>query len=71
MAFENYEVWFVTEQLLYPGDTVITLMHSNEIVKGLNESGNLPVKNRIQRNCNSARVTAIQKAANNDENVSV
>ena len=46
MAFENFEVWFVTgAQLLYGGDAVVAVdAHSNEMVKGLNESGNLPVK---------------------------
>ena len=44
MAFENFEVWFVTgAQLLYGGDAVVAVdAHSNEMVKGLNESGNLP-----------------------------
>ena len=46
MVFENFEVWFVTgAQLLYGGDAVVAVdAHSNEMVKGLNESGNLPVK---------------------------
>lgn len=45
-AFEQYEVWFVTgAQLLYGGDAVIAVdAHSNEMVKGLNDSGKLPVK---------------------------
>ena len=45
-AFENHEVWFVTgAQLLYGGDAVrVVDGHSTEMVKGLNESGNLPVK---------------------------
>ena len=70
MAFENYEVWFVTgAQLLYGGDAVIAVdAHSNEIVKGLNESGNLPVKIVYKGIVNSAKeVTAAFKAANNDE----
>lgn len=70
MAFENYEVWFVTgAQLLYGGDAVIAVdAHSNEIVKGLNESGNLPVKIVYKGTVNSAKeVTAAFKAANNDE----
>ena len=43
--FKDLEVWFVTgAQLLYGGDAVIQVdAHSNEMVKGLNESGNLPV----------------------------
>lgn len=70
MAFENYEVWFVTgAQLLYGGDAVIAVdAHSNEIVKGLNESGNLPVKIVYKGTVNSAKeVTAAFKTANNDE----
>ena len=57
MAFENYEVWFVTgAQLLYGGDAVIAVdAHSNEIVKGLNESGNLPVKIVYKGTVNSAK----------------
>lgn len=45
-AFDQYEVWFVTgAQLLYGGDAVIAVdAHSNEMVKGLNDSGKLPVK---------------------------
>ena len=44
--FNDYEVWFVTgAQLLYGGDAVIAVdAHSNEMVKGLNDSGTLPVK---------------------------
>ena len=43
-AFEQYEVWFVTgAQLLYGGDAVIAVdAHSNEMVKGLNDSVKLP-----------------------------
>ncbi len=70
MAFENYEVWFVTgAQLLYGGDAVIAVdAHSNEMVKGLNESGNLPVKVVYKGTVNSAKeVTATLKAANNEE----
>lgn len=45
-AFDQYEVWFVTgAQLLYGGDAVVAVdAHSNEMVKGLNDSGRLPVK---------------------------
>nr|WP_139265146.1 L-arabinose isomerase [Bacteroides ihuae] len=70
MGFENYEVWFVTgAQLLYGGDAVIAVdAHSNEIVKGLNSSGNLPVKVIYKGTVNSAReVTDTFKAANNEE----
>ncbi|KAA6345937.1 L-arabinose isomerase [termite gut metagenome] len=70
MAFENYEVWFVTgAQLLYGGDAVVAVdAHSGEMVKGLNGSGNLPVKVIYKGTVNSAKeVTATLKAANNDE----
>ena len=70
MAFENYEVWFVTgAQLLYGGDAVISVdAHSNEMVKGLNDSGRLPVKVVYKGTANSSKeVTAVMKAANNDE----
>ncbi|MCD8261699.1 MAG: L-arabinose isomerase [Bacteroides sp.] len=70
MAFENLEVWFVTgAQLLYGGDVVVAVdAHSNEIVKGLNDSGNLPVKVVYKGTVNSsAEVTATLKAANNEE----
>ncbi|KAA6330362.1 L-arabinose isomerase [termite gut metagenome] len=70
MAFENYEVWFVTgAQLLYGGDAVVAVdAHSGEMVKGLNDSGNLPVKVIYKGTVNSAKeVTATLKAANNEE----
>ena len=69
-AFEQYEVWFVTgAQLLYGGDAVIAVdAHSNEMVKGLNDSGKLPVKVVYKGTVNSSKeVTAAFKAANNDE----
>ena len=46
MNYEDLEVWFVTgAQLLYGGDAVVAVdAHSTEMVKGLNNSGNLPVK---------------------------
>lgn len=69
--FKNSEVWFVTgAQLLYGGDAVIKVdAHSNEMVKGLNESGNLPIKVVYKGTANSAKeVTAIMKAAENDNN---
>lgn len=68
--FKDYEVWFVTgAQLLYGGDAVVKVdAHSNEMVKGLNESGNLPVKVVYKGTVNSAKeVTTTFKAANNDE----
>lgn len=70
MAFENFEVWFVTgAQLLYGGDAVIAVdAHSNEMVKGLNDSGKLPVKIVYKGTVNSSKeVAATFKAANNDE----
>lgn len=68
--FENLEVWFVTgAQLLYGGDAVVKVDgHSNEMVKGLNESGKLPVKVVYKGTANSsAEVSAIFRAANNEE----
>ncbi len=69
-AFDQYEVWFVTgAQLLYGGDAVrVVDGHSTEMVKGLNESGNLPVKVVYKGTANSSKeVEAVFKAANNDE----
>ncbi|NDW10736.1 L-arabinose isomerase [Dysgonomonas sp. 520] len=70
MNFKDLEVWFVTgAQLLYGGDAVVAVdAHSNEMVKGLNDSGNLPVKVVYKGTVNSAKeVTATFKAANNDD----
>ena len=67
---KNYEVWFVTgAQLLYGGDAVVAVdSHSTEMVKGMNASGNLPVKIVYKGTVNSAKeVTATMKAANNDD----
>jgi L-arabinose isomerase len=57
MEFKNQEVWFVTgAQLLYGGDAVITVnAHSEEIVKGLNEAGTLPIKVVYKGTANSSR----------------
>lgn len=69
-AFSNYEVWFVTgAQLLYGGDAVIAVDgHSNDMVAGLNASGNLPVKVVYKGTVNSSKeVEAVMKAANNEE----
>jgi L-arabinose isomerase len=46
MDYKDLEVWFITgAQLLYGGDAVVSVdAHSNEMVAGLNASGNLPVK---------------------------
>ena len=70
MAFENYEVWFVTgAQLLYGGDAVVAVdAHSNEMVAGLNNSGKLPVKVVYKGTVNSSKeVETVFKAANNDD----
>ena len=69
-GFEQFEVWFVTgAQLLYGGDAVIAVDgHSNKMVEGLNNSGNLPVKVVYKGTANSSKeVEAVMKAANNDE----
>lgn len=69
MNFKEFEVWFVTgAQLLYGGDAVVKVdAHSNEMVKGLNESGKLPVKVVYKGTVNSApEVSAVFRAANND-----
>lgn len=71
MNFKDLEVWFVTgAQLLYGGDAVVKVdAHSNEIVKGLNESGKLPVKVVYKGTVNSAtEVSAAFRNANNAEN---
>ena len=63
-AFDQYEVWFVTgAQLLYGGDAVIAVdAHSNEMVKGLNESGKLPVKVVYKGTANSSRLPTTKNA---------
>ena len=68
-AFENLEVWWVTgAQLLYGGDAVIAVdSHSKEMVEGLNNSGNLPIKIVYKGTANSPKEVAdVMKAANND-----
>lgn len=70
MNFKDLEVWFVTgAQLLYGGDAVVQVdAHSNEIVKGLNESGRLPVKVVYKGTVNSAsEVSEAFRNANNAE----
>lgn len=67
--FKDYEVWFVTgAQLLYGGDAVVAVdAHSNEMVKGLNDSGNLPVKVVYKGTANSSvEISEIMRAANGD-----
>jgi L-arabinose isomerase len=69
MKFENLEIWFVTgAQLLYGGDAVVAVdAHSNEIVKGLNNAGTLPVKVVYKGTVNSsAEVSRTFSDANND-----
>ncbi|MDE6629161.1 MAG: L-arabinose isomerase [Muribaculaceae bacterium] len=69
-GFDNYEVWWVTgAQLLYGGDAVVKVdAHSKEMVEGLNNSGNLPVKVVYKGTANSSREVAdIMKAANNSD----
>ena len=69
-AFENYEIWWVTgAQLLYGGDAVIAVdAHSKEMVAGLNEGGNIPVKIVYKGTANSSKeVEQVMLAANNDE----
>jgi L-arabinose isomerase len=67
--FKDLEVWFVTgAQLLYGGDAVVQVdAHSTEMVKGLNDSGNLPVKVVYKGTANSSgEVADIFRAANGD-----
>ncbi len=69
-AFENFEIWWVTgAQLLYGGDAVVAVdSHSKEMVDGLNNSGNIPVKIVYKGTANSSKeVEQIMKAANNDD----
>jgi len=69
MQYNDLEVWFITgAQLLYGGDAVVSVdAHSNEMVKGLNESGNLPVKVVYKGTVNSStEVSAAFRAANAD-----
>jgi L-arabinose isomerase len=66
---KDLEVWFVTgAQLLYGGDAVIKVdAHSTEMVKGLNDSGNLPVKVVYKGTANSSsEISDIMRAANGD-----
>ena len=69
MEYKDLEIWFVTgAQLLYGGDAVVAVdAHSNEIVKGLNASGKLPVKVIYKGTVNSSpEVSAAFNAANNE-----
>lgn len=70
MKFKELEVWFVTgAQLLYGGDAVVAVdAHSTAMVKGLNDSGKLPVKVIYKGTVNSsAEVSAAFGAANQND----
>lgn len=67
--YENFEIWWVTgAQLLYGGDAVVKVdAHSKEMVEGLNNSGNLPIKIVYKGTANSSKeVSDIMREANND-----
>lgn len=69
-AYENMEIWWITgAQLLYGGDAVVQVdSHSKQMVDGLNNSGNLPVKVVYKGTANSSReVLDLMKAANNSD----
>ncbi|MDR2040995.1 MAG: L-arabinose isomerase [Tannerella sp.] len=68
MNFNDIEIWFVTgAQLLYGSEALIAIdAHSSEIVKGLNESGRLPLKIVYKGTVNSsAQVAATFAEAGN------
>ena len=68
--FKDLEIWWVTgAQVLYGGDAVIAVdAHSKEMVAGLNDGGNIPVKVVYKGTANSSKeVEAVMLAANNDE----
>ena len=68
--YENHEIWWVTgAQLLYGGDAVVAVdAHSKEMVDGLNQSGNLPIKIVYKGTANSSKeVEAVMKAANDSD----
>jgi L-arabinose isomerase len=70
MNYNELEVWFITgAQLLYGGDAVLKVdAHSNEIVRGLNESGLLPVRIVYRGTVNSApEISKAFAEANNCE----
>ena len=75
-TFDQFEVWFVTgAQLLYGGDAVIAVdAHSNEMVAGLNNSGNPSVtaqsylQNYLERE-NGLAGTSSFNAPHNSENI--
>jgi len=70
MNYKDLEVRFITgAQLLYGGDAVVAVdAHSNEIVKGLNDAGTLPVKVVYKGTVNSAaEISQAFADANKDE----
>ena len=73
-AFDNFEIWWVTgAQLLYGGDAVVAVDgHSKEMVEGLNNSGNIPVKIIYKGTANSSKeVEAVMRLPTTRRNVSV
>ena len=69
MNFKDLEIWFVTgAQLLYGGDAVVAVdAHSTEMVKGLNDSGILPIKVVYKGTANSSKeISEIMRTANGD-----
>lgn len=69
MTYKDLEIWFVTgAQLLYGGDAVVAVdAHSTEMVKGLNDSGILPIKVVYKGTANSSKeISEIMRAANGD-----
>jgi L-arabinose isomerase len=69
MNFKDIEVWFLTgAQMLYGEDAIAQVdAHSNEIVKGLNESGKLPVKVIYKGTIKSSSEVATTLSAANDD----
>lgn len=70
MDFKDLEVWFITgAQLLYGGDAVVAVdSHSTQIVKGLNDSGALPIKVIYKGTVNTAtEITEAFSKANEDK----
>ncbi|NDV79742.1 L-arabinose isomerase [Dysgonomonas sp. 511] len=70
MDFKDLEVWFITgAQLLYGGDAVVAVdSHSSQMVKGLNDSGKLPVKVVYKGTVNSsAEIAKAFSDANGDD----
>ncbi len=69
-AFENLEIWWLSgTQLLY-GEQVLGQVdaHSNEMIAGLNASGNIPVKIVYKGTVKSAQEAEnLMKAANSDD----